>query len=96
MADRVGQQFGNYQPMRRDNEVIVQHNLSVIGIKLDIQNYGPATFFGSFLYEGKASPPTGAVAGREDATAALWCPTVLQEAPRRPQGDCKGRPYSVR
>ncbi len=53
-------------PVRFENEVIVQHNLSVIGIKLDIQNYGVETFFGSFLYEGKPSPPTGAVAGRND------------------------------
>jgi peptide/nickel transport system substrate-binding protein len=53
-------------PVRLENEVIVQHNLSVIGIKLDIQNYGAATFFGSFLPEGKASPSTGAVAGRND------------------------------
>jgi peptide/nickel transport system substrate-binding protein len=53
-------------PVRFENEVMVQHNLSVIGIKLDIQNYGVETFFGSFLPEGKPSPPTGAVAGRFD------------------------------
>jgi len=53
-------------PARIENEVIVQHDLSVIGIKLDIQNYGEATFFGTFLPEGQASPPTGAVAGRFD------------------------------
>jgi peptide/nickel transport system substrate-binding protein len=53
-------------PVRSENEVIVQHNLSVIGIKLDIQNYGVETFFGSFLPEGKPSPPPGAVAGRND------------------------------
>jgi peptide/nickel transport system substrate-binding protein len=53
-------------PARIENEVIVQHDLSVIGIKLDIQNYGEATFFGSFLPEGQPSPPTGAVAGRND------------------------------
>jgi len=52
-------------PVRLENEVIVQHNLSVIGIKLDIQNYGEATFFGSF-FGRQASPPTGAVAGRND------------------------------
>ena len=52
-------------PARIENEVIVQHNLSVIGIKLDIQNYGEATFFGSFFVR-QASPPTGAVAGRYD------------------------------
>jgi peptide/nickel transport system substrate-binding protein len=53
-------------PIRLANEVIVQHNLSAIGIKLDIQNYGAQTFFGSFLPQGKPSPPTGAVAGRND------------------------------
>jgi peptide/nickel transport system substrate-binding protein len=37
-----------------------------IGIKLDIQNYQPFTFFGPFLTGGKASPPTGAVADRYD------------------------------
>ena len=52
-------------PARIENEVIVQHNLSLIGIKLDIQNYGEATFFGSLLNR-QASPPTGAVAGRYD------------------------------
>src|SRR5260221_3418768 len=41
-------------------------NLSAIGIKLDIQNYGAQTFFGSFVPQGKPSPPTGAVAGRND------------------------------
>jgi len=46
-------------------EAIVQRNLRAIGIKLDIQNYG-GTFFGPFLSGGKASPPTGAVAGRYD------------------------------
>jgi len=53
-------------PIRLANEVIVQHNLSAIGIKLDIQNYGAQTFFGSFLTQGKPSPSTGAVAGRND------------------------------
>ena len=53
-------------PIRLANEVIVQHDLSAIGIKLDIQNYGSQTFFGSFLPQGKPSPPTGAVAGRND------------------------------
>ncbi len=52
-------------PARIENEVMVQHNLSVIGIKLDIQNYGPVTFFESF-FGRQASPPTGAVAGRND------------------------------
>ena len=40
--------------------------MQAIGIKLDIQNYPFDTFFGPFLTEGKASPPTGAVAGRYD------------------------------
>jgi peptide/nickel transport system substrate-binding protein len=53
-------------PARIDAEAIVQHNLSLIGIKLDIQNYGVETFFGPFLNGGQASPPTGAVAGRFD------------------------------
>src|SRR5262249_12464484 len=52
-------------PARIENEVMVQHDLSVIGIKLDIQNYGEATFFGSF-FSRQASPPTGAIAGRYD------------------------------
>jgi peptide/nickel transport system substrate-binding protein len=47
-------------------EAIVQRNLQAIGIKLDIQNYPGDTFFGPFLTGGKASPPTGAVAGRYD------------------------------
>ena len=100
MADRVGQQFGNYrlvallgqggfaevylgQHVRlslqaaikvlhthltgsEESEAIIQSNLSAIGIKLDIHNYLSSTFFGSFLPAGKASPPTGAVAGRYD------------------------------
>ncbi len=45
---------------------IVQRNMQAIGIKLDIQNYDQITFFGAFLQEGNASPPTGAVAGRYD------------------------------
>jgi len=53
-------------PERKDVEAVVQRNLQAIGIKLDIQNYPADTFFGSFLPGGKASPPTGAVAGRYD------------------------------
>ena len=45
---------------------IVQRNMQAIGIKLDIQNYPFNTFLGPFLSERKASPPTGAVAGRYD------------------------------
>ena len=53
-------------PSRLDVEAIIQRNFMAIGIKLDIQNYSGDTFFGSFLPGGKASPPTGAVAGRYD------------------------------
>jgi peptide/nickel transport system substrate-binding protein len=51
-------------PWRQADEAILQRTLQAIGIKLDIQNYPFNTFFGSFLPAGKASPPTGAVAGR--------------------------------
>ena len=51
---------------RASAEVIIQRNLRAIGIKLDIQNYPRDKFFGPFLSGGKASPPTGAVAGRYD------------------------------
>jgi len=51
---------------RNEYELIIQRELNAIGIKLDIQNYPVGTFFGSFLTSGKASPPTGAVAGRYD------------------------------
>src|SRR6266567_2584970 len=53
-------------PERKDVEAILQRNFKDIGIKLDIQNYPGGTFFGSILPEGKASPPSGAVAGRYD------------------------------
>jgi peptide/nickel transport system substrate-binding protein len=55
-----------FQPWRLDVETIIQRDFQQIGIKLDIQNYNADTFFGPFLSEGKASPPTGAVAGRYD------------------------------
>jgi peptide/nickel transport system substrate-binding protein len=51
---------------RASAEVIIQRNLQAIGIQLDIQNYPRSTFFFQFLPGGKASPPTGAVAGRYD------------------------------
>jgi peptide/nickel transport system substrate-binding protein len=47
-------------------EKIIQQDMRAIGIKLDIQNYNFATFLSSLLPGGKASPPTGAVAGRYD------------------------------
>jgi peptide/nickel transport system substrate-binding protein len=53
-------------PLRLAIETIIQRTFKQIGIKLDIQNYPLPTFFGPFLSEGKASPPTGAVAGRYD------------------------------
>jgi peptide/nickel transport system substrate-binding protein len=52
--------------LREESDAIIQRNMSAIGIKLDIQNYDSNTFFFSFLPGGKASPPTGAVAGRYD------------------------------
>jgi peptide/nickel transport system substrate-binding protein len=51
---------------RLDTEAILQRNMRAIGIKFDIQNYTYFTFFFSFLTGGKASPSTGAVAGRYD------------------------------
>jgi peptide/nickel transport system substrate-binding protein len=57
---------------RVDDELIIQRNLAAIGIKLDIQNYPSTTFFGPFLAGGKASPPTGAVAGRYDIAEWMW------------------------
>ncbi len=51
-------------PVRLENEVLVQHELSLIGIKLDIQNFN-AVATNSFL-SAQASPPSGAVAGRND------------------------------
>ncbi len=53
-------------PFRLNIEPVIQRNFQQIGIKLDIQNYTDRTFFGSILPRGKASPPTGAVAGRFD------------------------------
>jgi peptide/nickel transport system substrate-binding protein len=55
-----------FNPQRLDVEPIIQRDFQQIGIKLDIQNYPYDTFFGPFLTGGKASPPTGAVAGRYD------------------------------
>ena len=53
-------------PYRTAVEAIIQRDLKAIGIQLDIQNYPGDTFFGPFLNGGKASPPSGAVAGRYD------------------------------
>ena len=51
---------------RSADEAILQRNFGAIGVKLDIHNYTAGAFFGPFLIEGKASPPTEAVAGRYD------------------------------
>jgi peptide/nickel transport system substrate-binding protein len=53
-------------------EAILQRNFKEIGIKLDIHNYPGGTFFGPFLRGGKASPSTGAVAGRDDIAEWSW------------------------
>jgi ABC-type transport system substrate-binding protein len=53
-------------PWRAGVQSIIQHDFGQIGIKLDIQNYPHDTIFGSVLPQGKASPPSGAVAGRYD------------------------------
>ncbi len=57
--------YATFQSWRIDGEAIIQRNLRDIGIKLDIQNYPLGKFF-DFQLDGKASPPTGAVAGRYD------------------------------
>jgi len=59
-------------PWRIEDEAILQRTFQEIGIKLDIQNYPNTTFFGSFLAGGKASPPTGAMAGRFDIAEWGW------------------------
>jgi peptide/nickel transport system substrate-binding protein len=41
---------GNY--WRADDELVMQSDLSAIGIKLDITNYPASTFFGTFLTSG--------------------------------------------
>ena len=63
---RVLDEEHHTNPGRLATEAIIQRNMQAIGIKLDIQNYPGDTFFGSLLPGGKASPPTGAVAGRYD------------------------------
>src|SRR5712691_895167 len=59
-------------PGRIAGEVIIERNFKAIGIKLDIHNYSGDTYFRSFLPGGKASPPTGAVAGRYDIAEWAW------------------------
>ena len=50
---------------RLNIEAIVQRDLHAVGIKLDIQNYPEVAYF-NWLFGGKPSPPTGALAGRYD------------------------------
>jgi peptide/nickel transport system substrate-binding protein len=56
----------SYLLWRFDTEPIIQRNLRAIGIQLDIQNYATDVFWGSVVPAGKASPPSGALAGRYD------------------------------
>ena len=56
----------DHLPWRTHTEPIIQRNLQAIGIKLDIQNYPNDVFWGTVVPGGKASPPSGAVAGRYD------------------------------
>jgi ABC-type transport system substrate-binding protein/tRNA A-37 threonylcarbamoyl transferase component Bud32 len=46
-------------------ESIIKGDLRAIGIQLDIQNYNGSALL-AMMFAGKASPPTGAVAGRYD------------------------------
>src|SRR5207253_8578101 len=61
-----------YLPWRLDDELFIQRNFQEIGIKLALHNSTPSTFFGSILSQGKASPPTGARAGRFDIAEYPW------------------------
>jgi ABC-type transport system substrate-binding protein/serine/threonine protein kinase len=57
----------DFEYWRTDIQPIIQRDFQQIGIKLDIQNYSSFAFYGSFLPAGeRASPPTGAMAGRYD------------------------------
>jgi peptide/nickel transport system substrate-binding protein len=51
---------------RAEGESILQQNFKAIGIKLEIQNYPPSTFYSFFLTGGSASAETGAEAGKYD------------------------------
>jgi peptide/nickel transport system substrate-binding protein len=57
---------------RGDVQTLVRQDLARIGIKLDIQNYPGHQFFNALLAAGRASPPTGAVAGRFDIAEFGW------------------------
>ncbi len=63
----------DFEYWRTDIQPIIQRDFRQIGIKLDIQNYPSATFYGFFLPGGgKASPPTGAVTGRYDIVEFIF------------------------
>jgi peptide/nickel transport system substrate-binding protein len=68
----MGKPLGKKGESGRKVEAIIQRNFKEIGVKLDIHNYSSG-FFGSFLPGGKASPPTGGLAGRYDI--AEWANT---------------------
>jgi peptide/nickel transport system substrate-binding protein len=57
---------------REGVQILVRQDLAKIGIKLDIQNYPGHQFFNSVLASGRASPPTGAVAGSFDIAEFGW------------------------
>jgi peptide/nickel transport system substrate-binding protein len=59
-------------PGRLAGEAILERDFKAIGIQLDIHNYPGDIFFGSLLPGGKASPPTGAIAGRYDIAEWGW------------------------
>ena len=71
------------------DEAILQRNFMAIGIKLDIQNYNPVTFFESLLPGVKASPPTGAVSGRYDIAEVE---ETLAMTPTTPSWACDQAP----
>ncbi|HEU0003555.1 MAG TPA: peptide ABC transporter substrate-binding protein, partial [Ktedonobacteraceae bacterium] len=56
-------------------ETIIQRDLQAIGIKLDIQNIPEEAFFAGAFPVGEASPPTGAIAGRDDILEIADNPT---------------------
>jgi peptide/nickel transport system substrate-binding protein len=53
-------------------QTLVRQDLLNVGIKLDIQNYPGHQFLNTLLPAGKASPPTGAVAGNFDIAEYSW------------------------
>ena len=62
-------------PTRFSIETIVQRDLQVIGIKLDLQNIPEEAFFNGAIQAGEASPPTGALPGRNDILEIAYNPS---------------------